>query len=411
MQRGWAAGVPAPGDEPPADEPDGAAQPRHEPRPESPSRWWRTRLRAEERATPTPMQIPGIERLLAERRRVRTWAQVGLLLLALLVCAYFARTFLLQVFMAMLLYLILLPAIHGLKRLRIPEPFGAALLTGGFVVLSVAVTWRVSGPAAQWLENVPDVLRRLEYEIQGLRGSMSSVSEAAEQVAEMTDGDDGFTQKVKIQEAPFSDVVLGTTASFLTSAFAIVALLYFLLASGDSFMRRLGALLPGMNQGSRTGDLLVHVQRSISTYLVTVSLINAGLGVVVGVAMWLLGMPNPFLWGVLAALVNFVPYIGAAALCLALGLAAFVTFDDFTRSLIPPLVFIACTTLEGTFVTPSLLGRNLRLDPVLIFVSLLFWGWLWGVPGMILAVPILVVMKITCDHVEALVPLGRFMSR
>src|SRR5690606_35540733 len=126
---------------------------------------------------------------------------------------------------------------------------------------------------------------------------------------------------------------------------------------------------------------------------------NAGLGVATGLAMAALGVPNPALWGVLAAINNFVPYLGSLATAIVLAIVAAVTFESLGAIVAPPLVFLALTTIEGQFLTPMLLGRRLTLNPVVIFLALLVWGWLWGIPGVLMAVPLLAALKILCDHV------------
>ncbi len=152
------------------------------------------------------------------------------------------------------------------------------------------------------------------------------------------------------------------------------------------------------------------IQKDISLYLLTVTMINAGLGVAVGTAMYGLGMPNPILWGVMAGCFNFIPYLGAIASAIVLTLVASVTFDQLGHILLVPVVFIVLNELEGMIVTPAVVGKRLSLNPVAIFIWLLLWGWLWGIPGTLLAVPLLAVIKIICDNITALAPIGEFLG-
>jgi predicted PurR-regulated permease PerM len=142
----------------------------------------------------------------------------------------------------------------------------------------------------------------------------------------------------------------------------------------------------------------------------TITLINAGLGLAVGIAMSWLGMPNPVLWGVMTGCFNFIPYLGAVSSAIILTLVALLTFDGLDRALLVPSMFMGLTTLEGFFVTPMIVGHRLTLNPVAIFIWLTFWGWLWGVPGMLLAVPLLATLKIVCDHIRPLNPVGEFLG-
>ena len=140
------------------------------------------------------------------------------------------------------------------------------------------------------------------------------------------------------------------------------------------------------------------------------TLINVGVGVAVGVGVWLLQMPNPVLWGVLACVLTYIPYLGAVVGIGILGLAALLAFDDLGHALAVPGVYLVVSFLEGNFITPLVLGRRLTLNPVVIFVGLLFWFFLWGIPGALLAVPILAICKIVCDHVDTLAPIGEFFG-
>jgi predicted PurR-regulated permease PerM len=132
--------------------------------------------------------------------------------------------------------------------------------------------------------------------------------------------------------------------------------------------------------------------------------------VAVGTGMFLIGMPNPVLWGVIAALLNFIPYIGALLGVALVALIAFVTFDTIWMALLAPFIYLTCTTIEGQIVTPLILGRRLEMNTVAIFLAIAFWGWLWGIAGALIAVPLLVTVKVFADHVEGLAALGEFLA-
>jgi predicted PurR-regulated permease PerM len=206
------------------------------------------------------------------------------------------------------------------------------------------------------------------------------------------------------------EALFGGTTAFVSEAIVVMVLLYFLLASGDLFLRKLIKVLPTFKDKKRAVEIAREMERNISTYLFTVTLINVGVGVAVGVGVGLLGMPNPVLWGVLAFVLTYIPYLGAIVGIGILGLAALLVFDDVGQALAVPAVYMVVSFLEGNFVTPLVLGRRLTLNPVVIFVGLLFWFFLWGIPGALLAVPILAVFKIVCDHVDTLAPIGEFFG-
>lgn len=204
------------------------------------------------------------------------------------------------------------------------------------------------------------------------------------------------------------DDLFNAARSLASLTFATLVLLYFLLASGDAFTDKCIDVTPHLRDKREVAATIIEGQRAISAYLLTITCINAGLGVVIGLTMWLLGMPNPVLWGVLAWLFNYVPYVGAIAGATAAGLVAFGAFDDARVLLVPTLYFV-WTTIEGNVVTPQVLGKRLNLNAPVIIVWLLLLGWLWGIPGVLLAVPLLAAFKILCDHVEVLAPFGKFL--
>lgn len=368
----------------------------------------------EEEPAPRP-DIRKLGDLLRAPIDIRSLALTGTFVLLLFYTLYFARPFFLPIILAMLLNFLLSPAVRGLKKLRIPESIGA-----GIVLLAVLGTvgyggYRLSGPAAEWIDKAPQGMRRIERQIRDIQRPVQEVQEAAEEVEEqvgrLAGRNRGRTQEVAIQDGGLTGAILDRTSAFVGGAAVMMVLLYFLLASGDMFLRKLVRVLPRLEDKKRAIEIARLTERHVSTYLVTVTLINIGLGVVVAIAMRLTGMPNPVLWGVLAAVLNYVPYLGPIATVVILTLVSLLTFDDLGRALIPPAVYFAINFFEGSFVTPSLLGRRLTLNPVVVFVGLIFWGWMWGIAGALLAVPLLATFKIFCDHIEPLSPIGEFLGR
>jgi predicted PurR-regulated permease PerM len=190
----------------------------------------------------------------------------------------------------------------------------------------------------------------------------------------------------------------------------VAILLFMLLASGDLLLRKLVAAVPRFTDKRRCVEVVRCIERDISVYLLTITVINCGLGLGVGLALWAVGMPNPALWGALAAALNFIPYLGAICGVAIVGLVALISLDPTVHALLAPASYLALTALEGYILTPHILGRRLSLDPVLILVSLLFWGWLWGVTGALIAVPLMAAAKIACDHSERLAAVGRLLA-
>ena len=346
---------------------------------------------------------------------IRSLALTTIVVLLSFYTLYFARTLFLPIILALLLSLLLAPVVRGLRRLHIPGSVGAALVILGLLGAVVLGFYRLSGPAAGWLERAPQGLERVERRIRQLQRPVAEVREAAEeverQVERMAGGDAARTQEVSVRDQTLTGVVLSRTGSFLGSAAIMTVLLYFLLASGDLFLRKLVRVLPRLEDKKRAIEIARRTEEHISKYLTTVTLINLALGVAVGVAMHAIGMPNPVLWGVTAGLLNFVPYLGAMVTVVMLALVSILTFDSLGRAAVAPLVYFGINALEGYVVTPMLLGRRLTLNPVVIFLGLIVWGWMWGVAGALLAVPILATFKIFCEHIEPLAPVGEFLGR
>jgi predicted PurR-regulated permease PerM len=239
---------------------------------------------------------------------------------------------------------------------------------------------------------------------------MQQMSRTADEVERTIAGEPTAAPAAAKGPSWIKEALFGGTTAFVSEAIVVMVLLYFLLASGDLFLRKLIKVLPTFKDKKRAVEIAREVERNISTYLFTVTLINVGVGVAVGLGVWLLGMPNPVLWGVLACVLTYIPYLGAIVGIGILGLAALLTFEDLGHALAVPAVYMFVSFLEGNFVTPLVLGRRLTLNPVVIFVGLLFWFFLWGIPGALLAVPILAVFKIVCDHVDTLAPIGEFFG-
>ena len=181
-------------------------------------------------------------------------------------------------------------------------------------------------------------------------------------------------------------------------------------ATDPDYARKLIRVMPSLADKKRAVEIARQIETEISAYLSMITLINVLLGLAVWGLMSLIGIPNPLLWGVLATFTNYIPYLGAIVMILVLAMVGFITFDDIGQALLAPGAFIGLNILESYILTPLILGRRLTLNPVVIFLGLTFWGWLWGITGAVLAVPIMVVLKIFCDHSETLASVGEFMG-
>ena len=361
------------------------------------------------------VEQPDIKKLgeaLRDRIEIRSLSVTGLFVLAAFYTLYFARAFFLPIILAVLLDFLFSPLIRGLKRARIPEPLGAALVIIALLGTAGIAVYGLIDPAKDWVAKLPSSMREAQSRLSQLRKPVEQVSKTAEQVEQATKVDNGTkTPEVVIKGPSLTERLFGTTQTLIASAVEVVILLYFLLAAGDLFLQKLIKVLPQFRDKKKAVAIARETEASISTYLVTVTLVNLGLGVAVAGVMFLLKMPNPVLWGALAALAEFVPYLGATALIALLTLAGLVTFDQVGHALLVPAAYLAVNIIQSQFISPLILGRRLTLNPVAIFVGLVFWWWIWGVPGAFIAVPLIATFKIFCDHIEALAPIGEFLGR
>ena len=350
------------------------------------------------------------------RLRVRSRVLTGLFTLAILYTCYFAQAVLIPIALALLLNLLLAPLVRVLKKyLRLPEGVGAGLVLALLVVSVTLAIYGLSGPATRWFKELPMAMSEVRDKVKSLRQPVKDVQEAAQKVEAMAQGQPAPGQQqpvqVMVQGPGLAQAFLGGAVTFVAGLVVMIALLYFLLASGDTLLRQAVTIAPKLGDKRRLVEIARDTEDDISYYLVTISLINGGLGVAVGTAMYLLGMPNAILWAVMAALFNYVPFLGAVTGIGIVALVALITFDTPLAILAPPLIYLGFTGLEAQFVTPVLLARHLTLNPVAVFLALIVWTWMWGIAGSLLAVPLLATFKICCDHLEPLRPIGTMLGR
>ena len=350
-----------------------------------------------------------------EKQTLRSLALTGLLVLACFYTLYFAREFFLPVTLAFVFSFLLWPLVRGLAKLHIPEFLGSLIVILAVIAGLGAVVWELSGPVSIWIERAPALTEKLKSELNKLQKPVRQVTEATEQMRAMTETDTKKNrrpvQQVTLQGPGMGEIMFSRGWSLMFGAMVLLILLYFLLASGDLFLLKLIRVLPKFEDKKRAVQICREIESSISRYLATAALINAGLGTAAGIAFWLLGLPDPAIWGLMGALLNFIPYVGAATTIFIVALVSSATFATPTQILMPPAAYLILATLEGNFITPWIMGQRLTLNPVVIFVGLTFWGWLWGIAGILLAVPLLVMFKIVCDHTEELAPVGEFLGK
>jgi predicted PurR-regulated permease PerM len=350
-----------------------------------------------------------IAELLQRPFGVRSIALTGLFILALFYTIYFMRAILLPVVLALLLSFLLRPLVRGLAQLKIPLPVGAALILMGLLAFVSYSISALATPAVEWLQKAPAGLTELQHKLLPVKKSVAQVTQATGEIEKLA-STSAETKTVEVKRHPITEMFFMRTPEFIAGAVLLTILLYFLLVYDQVFIAKLVKLLPTLSDKKAAVGIAHDIESQVSRYLFTITAINACLGLAVGTAVGLLGLRNPVMWGVMVAVLNFIPYLGALTGIICMTIGAALSFDSLGYALVFPAVYLAFGTLEGSFITPWVMGRSLTLNPVIILLSLTFWGWMWGIVGIILAVPILAAFKIFCAHIKPMEPLAEFLS-
>ena len=336
------------------------------------------------------------------RRRVRRLRslRVPLLILMLLAVAttlVLARSLFIPLVLAGFIALGLNPIVAGLHRIYVPRPVGSLLV---MIALAAALTGSVIGlsaPAAAWLKDAPIAMRDVGYKVKRLTRPITRVSHAASQSlagigvgpqpASPAPPPGGFSVDKLVQSAP----------SIAVAVLTVALLVFFFLSYGRNVAAHLVTAMPGFSYRRVALGLIRGIQEEFSRYLLTVTLINIALGLITAAILWSLNMPDPLLWGGLVTLLNYMPYVGAVTNTLLLLAVGLLNFNDPLHALAPAACFAVLAALEGNVITPMIMGRRMRLSPLAILVWLLIWGWMWGIPGALLAVPMLTCLKLITE--------------
>jgi len=307
------------------------------------------------------------------------------------------RPVLLPLTLGLLLAFLTWPLVRLAMRTRLPRALCAAAVVLVLVIITLGSLYALSGPAAEWVRRAPIALQTIEFKLYRLKAPIEQIKQATDAVKEATSVDSSASTddlKVKVTKPGVLEAMLDSAPQVMVQIGITLVALFFFLAWGDGFMQHTIALFNDDSLRSKADRVLRDVRREVSHYLATITLINLGLGATVALLLLVLEYPNPMLWGVSVALLNFTPYVGAILALLGLAIVGLVSFDTFIPVLTATVCFGLLTTIEGYFVTPAILGRRLSLDPLAILLSLVAWGWLWGPAGVLMAVPLLVCARI-----------------
>jgi predicted PurR-regulated permease PerM len=333
----------------------------------------------------------------------------GLFGLALLAAVYVAAEIVLPLVLAVVISLLLQPAMRLLERWHVPRMLAALLLILALFGTIVGLGAAIAGPASTWAAKLPEGIPRLQERLSFLQAPINTLQRFLQQV-ESYGQPPGASAAVSAEGSTLITKLFTGTRHFASGFFTTILFLLFLLVSGDTFLRRLVEILPSFSDKRQAVDIFQQVESDISAYLVTITLMNAAVGIGTAMVMWLTGIGDPILWGAVAFLLNFVPILGPILGVVIFVLVGLLTSDTLWQAFLPAGLYLAIHLIEGQLITPMLLARRFILNPVLVIISLVFWFWMWGAPGAILSVPMLAITKIICDRIRPLAAFGHFLE-
>lgn len=340
-----------------------------------------------------------------------TRAVMGLFIIALLAAMHIGKPVLLPLATALLLSFVLRPLVRVLGHIHVPPPLSSLILVLAITGILAVTAYGLADPASQWLQEAPRSLHQLQLRLEEVKQPMKQVQEATAEVEKLGNvSDDENKTKVVVDNKGLNETLLTNARQAAVGVITTLVLLFFILGWGDRLYRNVINALPRFHEQRQAVLIAQEIESSISTYLATITVINLLLGAVVAGMLHLMQMPNPVLWGVTAGLLNFLPYFGPAVTTLILTFVALLSYPTLSEALLVPAMFLLITSIEGYFVTPLAVGTRLTLNPLLIFVSVVFWYWMWGIVGALLTVPILVCIKVTLDRVDTAKPVARILD-
>jgi predicted PurR-regulated permease PerM len=340
----------------------------------------------------------------------RTVFLAWLTVLASLAALYAASEIVLPVVLALVLKLLLQPVVRFLERWHVPRGVGAIVAILLLVGAIGAVGGALTGPASSWASRLPDALPKLQGQMQALAQPLADLQAMIGQFALLGGG--GHSQAGGLPFG-FSGIVgslVSGTKLFMSALFTTLLVLFYLLVFGEVFLRRVVEILPRFANKRQAVEISMQIEADLSAYLVTVTAINSGVGAATFLIMWACGVPDPLLWAVAALLLNYVPILGPMFGILLFCAVGLLSKGVDWAALLPAALYFGVHVLEGEWITPMLLARRFTINPVAIVLALVFWFWMWGVPGAVLAVPMLAITKIICDRLRPLRALGHFLE-
>lgn len=334
----------------------------------------------------------------------------GILALMVLHACAMAAVIVVPLLIAVLLGLMLSPLVRLLCNWGIPRALAVTLAMAVSLLVVGSLLYSLVGPARDWMDHLPVSIARIEHALGALLSPLREASDTGEQIARLTDidGESRLQQVVAAGPNRLSQMMSATPGA-LASVITSLILIFVFLLKGDALLRKLVELAPALHLKKDIVMATRSAQRELSTYIITIAAINSLLGLLLAVALWWLGVPDPLLWGAIAGILNFVPFVGPMLVIFVLTVVGFGQFESLTLALSVPGAFILLNTMEE-LITPQVVGHRLLLDPVMVFLALMLFGWLWGPAGLLMATPLLTCLRIVADRVPAWSPLARLLG-
>lgn len=341
----------------------------------------------------------------------RTAANVVLACAAGVAALYVGREFLVPIAFSVLLMALFRPVVRGLQRVGVPPWAGATVVVLGLMMLMAVAGFALAGPVQSWIAGAPQRFEAAQEKLEKLRRPVKQVTQVADQIEHATQGPTTAPAAPPVPQGPsLGTRVFGTTTRFISGLVEVLVLLFLLLGTGDLFTRKILCVAGRAERRAAAQAVMDKAESAVLRYFWVTLLINLGQGAAVTGVMWLLKMPSPWLWGLATVVLEFVPYLGAAVMIGLLSITAFATFDHLGRVLAVPASYLVITTLQNNVVSPLAYGQGLKLNPVAVLLAVLFWWYVWGIPGAFMAVPIAATVKVIADHAPGLKALGEFLG-
>ncbi len=324
---------------------------------------------------------------------------------------YLGRDLLVPIAFAAILTPVFRPFVKRLKKLHVPETAAAAVVIVGLIAALALVVLALSAPVQGFIAEAPRTFAAASSKLERLRVPFERASHAADRIGNAIGGP--TSQSTSQTPSPLPGALLrlfGGTASFLSTLLGVLLTLFLMLATGDLLKRKICTIATRRGSQRDMGEVMDQTQGLVFRYITLLALINACQASLIGVAMWLLGMPSPWLWGLFTFVLEFVPYLGAAAMITLLGVVAVATLDGVGHILAVPVTYFVMSTINTSVIAPIAYGRRLRLNPLAVLIGVLYWWFVWGVPGAFMAVPLVGVIRTICDHLDSFHPTGELLS-